>query len=61
MNTVLLSIIILVDVPSTGNVDKDKDPSSDTDGETQTHLSISKGGIYILLHNEVLSACIFYI
>ena len=36
---------IIVDVSSTDNVDKDNDPTSDTDGETQTHHSISEEGI----------------
>ena len=45
IDIILLSIIIWVDVQSTDNVDKDKDPNSDTDRETQTPLSISKGGI----------------
>ena len=33
----------------------DNDPNSVTDDETQTHHSISIGGTYILLHNEVLN------
>ena len=38
-------LLLLVDIQSTDIVDKDNDPSSDTDGETQTHHSISIGGI----------------
>ena len=38
-------LILLVDVPSTDNVDMDNDPSSVTDGETQTHHFTSRGGI----------------
>ena len=51
-------LLLLVDIQSTNKVDKDNDPTSDTDGETQTHHSISIGGI---LHNEVLNSCIFYL
>ena len=47
-----LLLLLLVDIHSTYKVDND--PTSDTDDETQTHHSISKGGIYILLHNIVL-------
>ena len=36
----------MADIQSTNKVDKDNDPSSDTDDETQTHHSISKGGVY---------------
>ena len=38
-------LLLLVDIQSTDIVDKDKNPSSDTDNETQTDLSISKRGI----------------
>ena len=53
--------LLLVDIPSTDNVDKDNYPTSVTDGETQTHHSTSREGIQILLHNEVLDIYIFYI
>ena len=33
-------------IQSTNKFEKDNDPTSDTDNETQTHLSISNGGIY---------------
>ena len=39
-------LLLLVDIQSTNKVDKDNDPSSDTDVETQAHHSISIGGIY---------------
>ena len=55
-------LLLLVDIQSTDKVDKDNDPSSDTDGETQTHHSTSKEGIYIiLLHNVVINILILYI
>ena len=41
----LFYCLLLVNVLSTGNVEKNEDSSSDTDGETQTHHSISKQGI----------------
>ena len=39
-------LLPVADIQSTNKVEKNNDPSSDTDVETQTHHSISKGGIY---------------
>ena len=40
-----LLLFLLVDIQSNNKVEKDNDPSSDTDHETQTHHFISIGGI----------------
>ena len=48
-------LLPVADIQSTNKVETDNDPTSDTDDETQTHHSISIGGMYILLHNVVFN------
>ena len=45
-NFLVFLLLPVADIQSTNKVEKDNDPTSDTDVETQTHHSISKGGIY---------------
>ena len=44
-NKIIINFMISFHIQSTDKVDKDNDPSSDTDVETQTNHSISIGGI----------------
>ena len=45
VKSMLLLLFLLVDIQSNNKVEKDNDPSSNTDHETQSHHFISIGGI----------------